>query len=186
MHSPQIKVKVTWHGLHLRCMGLTHHRWVWGWQGGALPPQISTVPPRVVVLYVSTLWTLQHFASLCSADWVEGSGLHQSDHRLCWTSFYQRREIGICLLMPPSCPPHAPWSLKFKPSHVTHKEHRWMPKTDRIYHRWDFHPPHYPAVCGYINWPPAPSVDTFRTRKCQKKVATAKGQQLFVVWGLKT
>jgi len=26
-----------------------------------------------------------------------------------------------------------------------------------------------PAVCGYINWPPAPPVNTFWTRKCKKK-----------------
>ena len=82
-------------------------------------------------------------------------------------------------------PPHAPWSLNFKPSHVTHKGHRWMPKTDRIYHRWDFHPPHYPAVCGYINWPPAPSVDTFRTRKCQKKWLLLKANNFLLYGDLK-
>jgi len=32
---------------------------------------------------------MQHFTRLFSAGWVEGLGWCQSDHQLCWTSFYQ-------------------------------------------------------------------------------------------------
>jgi len=59
---------------------------------------------KVVVKHTVNAGSTSPAKHLCSADWVEESGWCQSDHHLCWTSFYQQRDKG-------ASPTHAPWSL---------------------------------------------------------------------------
>ena len=94
-------------------VGWSLHRRVWGrTMGDFARPNIHCAPTSGGILFVSKAHYehVQHFTSLCSTDWVEWSGRRQSNRWQCLTSFYQWRDKS-------TWPPHASWSLNFKPSH---------------------------------------------------------------------
>lgn len=53
---------------------------------------------------------MQHFTSLCRADWVEGLEWHWIDRWLCWTSSTSKETKVLAPLMPPEI-------LNFQPAH---------------------------------------------------------------------